>query len=290
VGREPGLSDRSLLPTFIVIGAMKAGTTSLHAYLRAHPQVFMTNPKEPNYFAEELSWSKGLDWYLNLFAGSDGAVARGEASTNYSKFPRFPGVPERIAELLPDVKLVYVVRDPIERIRSQYLALASERGQHHSLDDILRADSPIVNLSMYRFQIDQYLAYFDESQMLVVTSESLRDHRARVLADVFDFIGVDPSFVPDDLVAEKNRTSDKYVDNAAGTRIRQLPGFNAMSRHVPLGLKKAVGRLTVASVDTKFDAAISDEVLAELRDRFRVEAAGLRPFLGPDFDGWGLLD
>src|SRR5205807_10151578 len=75
------------LPTFFVIGAMKAGTESLWQYLRRHPQVFMTEVKEPDYFAEELNWSRGLRWYTELFREAGIALAVGEASTSYSKFP-----------------------------------------------------------------------------------------------------------------------------------------------------------------------------------------------------------
>jgi hypothetical protein len=185
---------------------------------------------------------------------------------------------------------VYVVRDPIERIKSQYLHAAHRRGRALPIDDSIRANPALVEFSRYRFQIDQYLECFDVSQLLVLTSESLRDDRARVLGDVFRFIGVDPSHVPEGLDTEKNRTSQKYVATEAASRIRRVPGFDAVSRRAPLGLKKAVGRLTFTPVSARIDTTISDGLLAELRDVFRADVIGLRPFLGADFDGWGLLD
>jgi hypothetical protein len=116
-----GPRGRGALPTFIVIGAMKAGTTSLYHYLRHHEQVFMPKVKELDFFVEEMNWPRGIHWYTQQFAGAAaGVLASGEASTSYSKYPQHAGVPERMAATVPDVKLLYVVRDPIARIRSHY--------------------------------------------------------------------------------------------------------------------------------------------------------------------------
>jgi hypothetical protein len=102
------------LPTFIVIGAMKAGTTSLYHYLREHPQIFMPKAKELDFFAVETTWRRGIDWYAEQFAGAGGdEIARGEASTAYSKYPHYPNVPERIARAIPGCQLIYVVRLPL---------------------------------------------------------------------------------------------------------------------------------------------------------------------------------
>src|SRR4029079_2322923 len=107
---------RDDLPTFIVIGAMKAGTTSLARYLGEHPDVFVCSPKEPQFFIESGTWDRGVAWYRELFAGGRDSIARGEASTDYSKLPRHGGVVDRIAEVAPEARIVYLVRDPIERI------------------------------------------------------------------------------------------------------------------------------------------------------------------------------
>ena len=105
----------AMLPNFLVIGAMKSGTTSFAHYLGSHPQVFMTKDKEPAFFNRPDSFDGGLEWYSSLFAGAGGALARGEASTDYAKYPRFRGVPEWIAAAVPEMRLLYLVRHPIER-------------------------------------------------------------------------------------------------------------------------------------------------------------------------------
>src|SRR5215211_9390855 len=112
-------SSRSRLPNFLVIGAMKAGTTSLYHYLRHHPQVFMPEIKELNFFNPLRNWRRGVEWYEEQFEGiPDSVVAIGEASTSYTKFPWIREVPARITSVLGEIRLIYVVRDPIERMQS----------------------------------------------------------------------------------------------------------------------------------------------------------------------------
>lgn len=101
-----------MLPNLVVIGGMKCGTSSLHYYLSLHPQISMSEPKELSFFAE--NWPRGRDWYEAHFP--EDLPIRGESSPNYMKHPAFPGVPERMVSLVPDAKLVYLVRDPIARI------------------------------------------------------------------------------------------------------------------------------------------------------------------------------
>src|SRR5436190_12136822 len=101
-----------MLPHFVVIGAMKAGTTSLWHYLRAHPRVYMPRIKELRYFQKGGALSRGLAWYEAQFAAAEPGQLAGEASPGYTKYPHQTGVPERMAAVIPDARLVYVVRDP----------------------------------------------------------------------------------------------------------------------------------------------------------------------------------
>lgn len=110
-----------MLPNFLIIGAAKSGTTSLYRYLRDHPQVFMAHSKELKFFASRTRWGFGPGWYAWQCSDADGAVAIGEASPSYTRYPQRRGVPERVAQVLPDARLVYLIRHPIERMRSHYL-------------------------------------------------------------------------------------------------------------------------------------------------------------------------
>jgi hypothetical protein len=120
------------LPTFLGIGTVKGGSSSMYYYLKAHPMIFMSEPKELQFFVAELNWDRGLEWYERHFAGAEAFAAAGEFSPGYTQHPHLSGVPKRIASVLPDVRLVYFVRDPIERMRSHYQARVLSRRERAS--------------------------------------------------------------------------------------------------------------------------------------------------------------
>src|SRR5262245_56221545 len=105
-------------PNFLVIGAMKCATTSICDILSQHHQIFVTDPKEPDFFSDEKAYARGWSWYEALFRGSENRVAIGEGSTNYTKSKLHPQAAERIAHHLPDARLMYIARHPLKRIES----------------------------------------------------------------------------------------------------------------------------------------------------------------------------
>ena len=108
-------------PDFIIIGAMKCATSTLHEQLAVQPGIFMSELKEPNFFSDDDQYAKGMEWYLSHFKSAEAKDLCGESSTHYSKLPTYPKTIERIAKYLPDVKLIYVMRHPIDRLKSQYI-------------------------------------------------------------------------------------------------------------------------------------------------------------------------
>ena len=109
---------RGVKPTFLIIGAPKTGTTSLWALLSEHPDVFVFPWKGTQFFSKRYDW--GFAWYESLFDEGSDATAIGESSANYSLGPSDSPVPQRIADYLPGVRLIYMVRNPLERIESHY--------------------------------------------------------------------------------------------------------------------------------------------------------------------------
>ncbi|HEX6283884.1 MAG TPA: sulfotransferase domain-containing protein, partial [Pyrinomonadaceae bacterium] len=175
------------LPNFLLIGAMKAGTTSLYHYLQGHPQVFVPEYKAPEYFVAESNFRRGIDWYRKQFAGAGpDAIAVGEASNAYAKYPKFDGVPQRVAECIPDVRLVYIVRDPIARIRSHYQTRSAEGTERLPFDVAVFRNPIYLNYSRYALQIERYLEYFPREQMMVITAEDLRNHRVTTVKAVYE--------------------------------------------------------------------------------------------------------
>ena len=255
-----------VLPTFLVIGAMKSGTDSLWRYLRAHPQVHMSDTKELDFFASELNWNRGLGWYRARFSPvPSGALAIGEASTSYSKFPVHAGVAERIARTLPDVRIVYLVRDPIERIRSQYLHQVLLRLENRPIERAVLDDPSYVAFSSYAMQLDRYLGCIPQQRILVMTTDRLLDDRRRTVERILRFIGVSGDADPAALEQRHHTTADKRVPRRGFDALLRVPGYAALSRHAPERLRRATAGVRTRGLPTVQGASIDDAVRRELR-------------------------
>jgi hypothetical protein len=277
-----------VLPTFLVIGAMKSGTTSLYEYLKAHPQVVMSRKKEPDFFVEELNLRRGMVWYEEQFAcASLQAVAFGEASTSYTKYPLFRHVPSRIAKAIPDVRLIYLIRDPIERMRSQYLHELLLGDVREPIDTALLSDTRYRDFSNYALQLSQYLEYFPREQILVVQAEHLRNDRRAVVRQIGDFIGVSSLEMLSDLDREYHNTSKKRVPRPVLRRIIESTAYVRMSPWMPRWVKR-FGRERLQAGVPADRGRLSDQLRYRLEEMVREDVQTLKPLMGPQFDGWGI--
>lgn len=294
-GRSSSHTRDPRLPNFLVIGAMKSGTTSLFHYLQAHPQVSMSPLKEVDFFIEEGNWSRGLDWYRRQFDDDPKAVAIGEASTSYTKYPEYEGVPERIEACLPEVRLIYVVRDPIERIRSHYQHRVLAGSEREPLEDAVVRDPSYLNCSRYALQLERYLERFRREQILVITSEELRASRAATVARVYDFIGAEAAFLPDVLEQEFYKTQERasyppFVWSVRRFVKRHLPAGKRAKEFVDSVLPRSVGRLSkrAPASDDQRSAPLSDALHRRLTEALSEDVRKLRAYMPEGFDGWGI--
>jgi hypothetical protein len=281
-------ADRGHLPTFLIIGAMKAGTTSLNAYLESHPQVFMSKKKDSNYFSERIAGGESLEWYRRLFKRTDGATAIGEASNSYTKFPTYPETATRIAAVLPDVRLIYLVRHPIERMRSQWLHVVARGQESRSIERALAEDPMYVYNSMYALQLEQYLAHFDRDRILILRSENLYDSRKATLESVFKFIGVDSDWSSPVMDVEFGKSASKRRPAPLARRLRSTFAYRAALSKGPRFLTTFHRRFMTRAIDPS-STVIPDALRRHLEDLLRDDIEGLRALLGHDFDGWELI-
>ena len=272
-----------MLPTFIVIGAMKCGTTSLYYYLDAHPDVAMSIQKETDFFIQGRNYEKRRDWYESRF--QEEAVARGECSTNYTKAHLFPGVVQRMHELVPEVQLVYMVRDPVRRMISHYVQNRVQEDENRSFAEAVTtcATNKYVMTSRYYWQLQPYLETFGDEQILVRSLESLRDDPARVLGDIQSFIGVQSRVT--DRQLRQGRFNARSEKKIRGEWYRWLSGLlnqpikDTLRPYVPLQW------LPGASVDPPDP---SEELRDRLREAFREDVESLRQLTGRSFDRWSV--
>ena len=284
---RPGSGTRDLtLPNLIVIGAQKCGTSGLHYYLSLHPEVSMSTPKELNFFIAERNYPRGLEWYSRHFDAT--ARCRGEASPNYTAYPQHLGVPERIAAVVPDVRLVYIVRDPIERITAHFVHNFAKRREKGDLRaTLMHPNTSYVTRSKYFMQLQRYLAHFDEEQILVLDQRDLRDDRMPTLRRLFEFAGVDPGFRHPKFEQVRHSTSRKKRATRLGMRVqrtsrtrfgRRIPRRAWLALDVALPLSKPIEKPTGVAEALGPEAL---EVLHEDADRLRAQT-------GRSFDHWSV--
>lgn len=182
-----------MLPNFLVCGAQKAATTSLYAYLRQHPQIYLPETKELNYF--NLNWDKSLAWYEDLFASWSGQPAVGEVSPLYIWEEQ---VPERIAQTLDSPRLIFLLRNPIDRAYSNYWFNVSRAAQNPAVgfSQAIRnkeGEYRYLSKGLYGQQLTRYAALFPRERLLVLYTEDLKSNPHTTLKRVFEFLDVVPN-------------------------------------------------------------------------------------------------
>jgi Sulfotransferase domain len=269
---------RDVLPTFALIGAMKAGTTSIYGALSEHPQVFMCHPKEPQFFTNQ--WDRGLSWYEELFAPGGDALARGDASTSYTDFPRKPDAAARIHRVVPDIRLVYAVRDPVARMRSHYRHRMSDGTECRPVESAL-LDDLYLDRSRYGLQVQQYLRYFAREQLLVLQSEDLLSGGGS-WARLLDFIGVDSSYLPP--VRHRN-SSESLLQLRPSTRaFRRLVKNTPLYRHAPRSVRRVARTVGARRTTANDDAIITPELRDEIWSRLESDMREFAELTGITFE------
>jgi hypothetical protein len=274
------------LPTFVVIGAMKSGTSSLRDYLRAHPDVFVPPEEELHYFVEGMNWRLGEDWYRERFAEAGDVTAIGEKSATYTMHPEHPGVPERMHALLPDVRLLYVVRHPLARIRSHFIHQFGRGHEHRPINEAVREDPRYVDTTRYAMQLERYRDWFPDEQIMVVTSEHLDHDRAETFARIATFCGVDPNVELAALETRSHGSGSKQVPMGVTARLRTIPAVRKAAESLPAPIRSRLGAATRRSLKVD-EVELSPSTEAWIVDQLRDDLVKLRPSLGDDFDAWG---
>ena len=289
------------LPDFVIIGAARCGTTSLHAYLREHPRVFMSSEKETDYFslgdlppdevpALAAAWrAKTRAEYERFFRDAGDARAVGEASPTYLFYPRSA---ERMRQAIPDAKLICVLRDPVERAYSHH-ALARKMGFETEPDfeaavaledERWRSDRSMrftyVRASLYHDGLAEFFRRFPRDRILVLPFEELAADTAGTMRRIHEFLGVDPEFVPDVGIRHNRSMLPKIglVREAFGRPFR-LRRF--LQRNLPPRLVTQLGNVIMRP-----PPGIPSDVRARLLPRFVDDVRRLEDLLARDLAAW----
>jgi hypothetical protein len=275
------------LPNLLIIGAAKAGTTSLHSYLSEHPEIFMSKHKELSYF-DGKQWSRGIEWYKSNFDSS--YAVNGESSPRYTLYPKLEGVPERIRQVLGMPKMIYTIRDPIDQILSLY----TQNVEHWS-------DTPLLNVadagfpqteymlySKYYMQLGRYLEFFPRELIHIVIMERLKSNPKAELRKLFRFIGVDEKFWSSKFdvrlnVGAKKRETAPWFRRTAPLFLQEELGAG---RWLPWRLNQVLDRLSRVGGEPVQKPTLTTDDECRLQDLLKSDVGALRSLLGDPLVEW----
>lgn len=284
------------LPTFIVIGVAKAGTTSLYRYLDQHPQIFMYPEKGTNFFgyedARDWRWQdegdppllrhfrvRTLEEYDAAFEGVSDEVAVGEVSPQYF---RCPTAAARIHEHIPDAKLVVSLRNPAERAFSGFL-MRTRRGERvKSAHDDLTADASHVREGFYFKRMKRYFDLFSRDQMKVILFDDFRRDPSKVMVDLFEFVGAETNFLPD--TSPQHNPANVPKSKAVNRLLYHPRMIRAVKSVLPQGVHGMAKR--IRQMNLKPPPTLPDDLRGALLEIYREDILKLESLLNRDLSVW----
>jgi len=296
-------------PNFLIIGAAKSGTTALYAYLKQHPQIFMSAVKEPRFFALEgervafkgpgdagsVNKESVNNWndYLRLFSAATNERAIGEASPLYLYSTR---APERIHYYLPRVKLIAILRNPVERAFSAYMMHVMDGREKMSFEQAVR-DEPrrirenwiwghYVNVGLYSRQIARYFEHFSKEQLRVYLYEDLTSDPNKLLRELFHFLEVDHTFEPD--ISTKHNISGRPANQFLHRALSKRYGTSgrlrsAIKKGIPIGIQRTLKDMRSRNL---IPQSLSPETRQSMLPLFRDDVLRLEEILNRDLHNW----
>jgi hypothetical protein len=219
------------LVNFMIIGVQKCGTTSLSSHITKHPQINFCKQKEPDFFSKNSNWHKQLKEYHSLFDCANPGCILGEASTTYSWLLEYPDTPNRLFKYNPDLRFVYIVRDPVERIRSHYMHhYLKARTKYGFLEEVL-SDPTYINHSRYAIQIRQYIELFGKDSFYFLTLEDYKNNTEHHLENIFEFLGVSQKVAENIELTPKNLTNERLKES----RLKSI--LSPVARYAPKNIR-----------------------------------------------------
>lgn len=297
------------LPSFLVIGAAKSSTTTIFHYLCKHPKFYNPfkdanyegelNPKEPNFFSRDELYKKGISYYSMMFSQAKPDQICGEATTDYTKYPLYPHTAERISKHLPNVKLIYIMRHPVDRAYSYYVhrnrtdpSLKFQK----TFEEFIEEYPEILDASDYMLQINRYLKYFPKESFLFLTMEDLTDNPQITMTQVFNFIDIGDIHNIDyneKIIANnaKKQLEDSYRSEITSL-FRKIPGMKIIKNYIPTNIKDGIYNILRKTTHGKnikkhyTPIKMRPETREKLIKRFEIPNKELSEFLNRDLSHW----
>lgn len=263
-----------MLPNLLIIGAMKSGTTTLHRDLISHPEIFFPENKEPECLCRIRDFEESeLRKYKLLYKGRSEKYL-GDASTAYAKYPVFDNVPATAAKVLgKDIKIIYIVRDPISRVKSHYYHNYSAGLEKNSIQYAVENDSKYTDYSKYYTQYEKWLEYYSKEQILVLDFESYIEFRKETLSKIYNFLNIsdESEFVDTELAL--NVGGDKLVAKSRFSKSIIESDFYQyqLKRIIPWNIRKKFASFLLSDSPKKpnLDFILGEELYNTLNNEYK---------------------
>ena len=259
---------------------MKAGTTSLYKYLSDHPQLYASPRKEPRVFRDAKDRKQLGEEFFRLFDARRGEPWCFEASTAYTKHPRFPGVPSRVQSIVPDARFIYLVRNPVERIWSQYVHNIAAGRESRAFPRALSEESQYLDISRYHLQLSQYHEVFPAERILVQVFEEMIADPASTVRAVCTFLGIDGSYTPPAMDAAFNVSSKKRAAPPSLTVARTF----GVDKMLPWQARRWLKAQGSPLPDRKM--GLTPEIRATVADSLRADTEAFFESIGRRIHAW----
>ncbi len=280
------------LPNFLIIGAIKAGTTSLYYYLQQHPEVYMpTERKEARYFAWEPNNPdfshytrqqfpyRTLEEYTALFAGVTDEIAVGEASPGYLESPV---AAENVKALIPDAKLIVSLRNPVQRHYSAYLMSVRQGRENRPMTQGIRENYDLLKSRSYYNSLIRWYSEFDETQIKVVLFDDIRRDALAVAEGLFNYLGVDRNFVPD--VSQTHNKGGVPKSGLKQSVVNTLRRYRRYRAYLPSGVRERFTDFAQGNLESA--PPMPDEAKQLLWELFEEDTRKVAALTGRDLSHW----
>ncbi len=297
----PSCAQHHRLPDIIMIGAAKSATTFLTQWIAQHPAIGICGMREPNFFSHPERFERGFDWYSDLYRDVRDDQLAFDSSTGYTQWPQYPLAAARIAHYAPAARLIYLMRNPVERAYSHYVHRWSKEchyGEpfHQTFEEFVTEDPICMDGSDYRTQIGQYLEHFPREQLLCIFTFQLRDDPLTVLQNVCRFLEIDDDPAPFRQKPQQDNRTDSFLESRVRVqvtdRIKQIPGVKQLLPRVPRPIRQALYGVLRRSVLGKSTAQqfqappLTPAARRRLIERFADSNAWVAEFTGEDLSAW----
>lgn len=238
-----GNNAENMLVNFMIIGAQKCATDSLVAQLTTHYGICFSKIKEPAYFNQLKDWREELDTYHDLFAPENGQIC-GEASTMYTFLPEMMDTYRRLYEYNAELKLIYIMRQPVERVVSHYAHRLALGRVESPLEEAVFECLTYINRSRYGVQIRPYLELFPRHQILLLIFEDYVTNQRQTLSQIADFLKIDPQpFGTVESVHKHKSAGEWHLANDRVRRFVNTNNFQSIRSYIPVFVRKPIRRL-----------------------------------------------